>query len=159
MSLTPCVLFEVAGTTYAVRALDVHHLDMLDLVTPVPNAPAFVDGLVYSRGLVVPVVSLRARFGFERIPYDVRTRLVVVRAGSRLVGLAVDSAHQFTALDLESASTPPEIVVAAGNDALERVLSLAGRLVLLLDVGRVIDPGPVFDATDDIAKETSNAEQ
>ena len=44
-----------------------------------PNAAPFVDGVVFSRGQVVPAVNLRARFGFERAPYDVRTRLIVVK--------------------------------------------------------------------------------
>ena len=46
-----------------------------------PNAPHFVDGVVFSRGEVVPAINLRARFGFERVPYDMRTRLFVVQRG------------------------------------------------------------------------------
>ena len=52
---------------------------MVEQVTPVPNAPPFVDGVVFSRGQVVPAVNLRARFGFERVADDLRTRLLVVR--------------------------------------------------------------------------------
>ena len=58
-------------------------MEMVEHVTRVPNAPPFVDGVVFSRGQVVPVVNLRARFGFERAPYDLRTRLVVVQAAGR----------------------------------------------------------------------------
>ena len=74
------ILFTVAGTTYALRSRDVRaHRDDRD-VTRVPNAAPFVDGVVFSRGQVVPAVNLRARFGFERAPYDLRTRLLVVQA-------------------------------------------------------------------------------
>src|SRR6185312_9559711 len=63
------ILFTVAETMYAVHSRDVRHMEMVEQVTRVPNAPPFVDGVVFSRGLVVPVVNLRARFGFARTPY------------------------------------------------------------------------------------------
>ena len=53
-------------------------MEMVEHVTPVPNAPPFVDGVVFSRGRVVPAVNLRRRFGFDRVPYDLKTRLIVV---------------------------------------------------------------------------------
>ena len=56
------ILFTVAGTTYALPSGEVRHMEMLEGVTRVPNAPTFVDGVVFSRGQVVPVVNLRARF-------------------------------------------------------------------------------------------------
>ena len=56
-----------------------------------PNAPPFVDGVVFSRGAGRPAVNLRARFGFERAPYDLRTRLLVVHAAAARVGLIVDA--------------------------------------------------------------------
>ena len=58
----------------------------------VDRAAACVDGVVFSRGQVVPALNLRARFGFERAPYDVATRLVVVQSDGRTVGLVVDAA-------------------------------------------------------------------
>ncbi|HUP39882.1 MAG TPA: chemotaxis protein CheW, partial [Vicinamibacterales bacterium] len=67
------IVLSVAGTTYAVRSHEVQHMEMVENVTRVPNAAPFVDGVVFSRGQVVPAVNLRARFGFERVPYDVRT--------------------------------------------------------------------------------------
>ena len=53
------VLFEIAGTTYAVRSNDVSQLEMIEHITPVPNAPEAVEGVVFSRGQVIPAISLR----------------------------------------------------------------------------------------------------
>src|SRR5262249_3523041 len=55
------ILFVVAGTTYALPTSDVRHMEMVEDITRVPNSPSFVDGVVFSRGQVVPVVNLRAR--------------------------------------------------------------------------------------------------
>ena len=92
------ILFSVAGTTYALPSSEVRHMEMVEQVTAVPNAPPFVDGVVFSRGQVVPVVNLRARFGFERARYDLRTRLLVVAGGGPPVGLLVDDAREFVTI-------------------------------------------------------------
>ena len=59
------ILFSVAGTSYALSTDRIAHIELVEQVTRVPNAPHFVDGVVFSRGEVVPAVSLRARFGFD----------------------------------------------------------------------------------------------
>ena len=83
--MRPYILFSVAGTTYAVKSDLVRHMEMIEQVTSVPNAPGFVEGVVYSRGQVVPVLNLRVRFGFERVARDLRARLLVVDVGGRLL--------------------------------------------------------------------------
>src|SRR3954454_22687583 len=95
----PYVLFELAGTSYAVPSDLIQQMEMVERVTPVPDAPAFVDGVMFVRGQVIPVVNLRVRFGFERAPYDLKTRLMVVGVEGRTVGLLVDSARDFITLD------------------------------------------------------------
>jgi purine-binding chemotaxis protein CheW len=77
----PFILFTVAGTTYGLRSTQVAHVELIDHVTPVPNAAHFVDGVVFSRGEVVPALNLRARFGFERAPLGLSSRLLVATAG------------------------------------------------------------------------------
>lgn len=133
------ILFELAGTTYALRSADIQQLEMIEKVTPVPNAPAFVDGVVSVRGQVIPALNLRARFGFERKASDIRTRLVVVRAGDRSVGLVVDSAREFAAITPEMIQPPPAGVVGMSGEYLEGTAQLGERLVLLLDVKQLIE--------------------
>jgi purine-binding chemotaxis protein CheW len=133
------VLCDVAGTTYAVRTADVLHMEMVGEITPVPNASAHLDGVVLSRGQIVPVLNLRARFGFERAPHDLRTRVIVVRTGERAVGLLVDAAREFVRIPPEAIQPPGNAVADRGSHYLDGVASLDGRLVLVLDVASVID--------------------
>ena len=84
-TVEPYVLFSLDGTAYAIASTDVQRMEMVEKVTPVPNAPAYVDGVVFSRGKVVPAVNLRRRFGFERADYDLKTRMIVVAHADRLV--------------------------------------------------------------------------
>jgi purine-binding chemotaxis protein CheW len=131
------ILFTVAGTTYALPSAQVRHMEMLEGVTRVPNAPTFVDGVVFSRGQVVPVVNLRARFGFERAPYDLRTRLIVVQSASRTIGLAVDSAREFVNIP-PGAIQPHEAMAGMSGRYLEGVASIGDRLILTLDLSRIL---------------------
>ena len=114
------ILFVVAGTTYAVRSRQIAHVEMVETVTPVPGAPSFIDGVVFSRGAVVPALNLRARLGVERAPVDVRTRMLVVQFEGRQVGLVVDAAREFLSI-ADSQIQPP----GEGLGALNRPLGTA----------------------------------
>jgi purine-binding chemotaxis protein CheW len=132
------ILFTVAGTTYALRSREVAHVEMVEQVTGVPNAAAHVDGVVFSRGEVVPALNLRARFGFERAPYDLSTRLLVVRAGSRTVGLVVDAAREFVTIDPAAIHPPATALTGLSGRYLEGVANIGDRLILLLNLEEVL---------------------
>jgi purine-binding chemotaxis protein CheW len=144
------VLCELAGTTYAVRSDDIEQLDMVGQLTPVPNAPAFVDGVTSVRGKVIPAVSLRARFGFDRAPHDLRTRLVIVRAEGRSVGLIVDNAREFAAISEGSIQPPPDGLTDLSSRYLRGMVHLGERLVLVLDVPELlrVTDAPVLQSAD-----------
>jgi purine-binding chemotaxis protein CheW len=132
------ILFTVAGTTYALPTGDVRHMEMIEQITRVPNAPSFVDGVVFTRGQVVPVVSLRARFGFERVPHDLRTRLVIVQAGSRTIGLVVDAAREFVSISPDAVQPPHEALAGMSGRYVEGIASIGDRLILILNLERIL---------------------
>jgi purine-binding chemotaxis protein CheW len=132
------ILFAVAGTTYALRSREVAHVEMVEQVTAVPNATAFLDGVVFSRGEVVPALNVRARFGFDRAPYDLSTRLLVVRSGGRTVGLVVDAAREFVAIDPAAIHPPATALTGLSGRYLEGVANIGDRLVLVLNVEAVL---------------------
>ena len=132
------ILFLVAGTTYAVRSREVQHMEMVEQVTRVPNAAPFVDGVVFSRGQVVPAVNLRARFGFERTPYDLRTRLIVVRDDDRSVGLVADEGREFIKLAADAIQPPQDALAGLSGRYVEGIASIGDRLVLVLNLKQLL---------------------
>ena len=136
------ILFTVAGTTYALKSEQVVHVEMLDHVTPVPNAPGFVEGVVFSRGQVVPVINLRARFGFERIGTSLRTRLLVVQHEARRVGLLADEAREFISIAADAIRPPHEAVGSLSGNYLHGVAMIGERIVLVLDLREIIETMP-----------------
>lgn len=132
------ILFTLAGTSYAMPSPDVRHIEMVEHVTSVPNAPPFVDGVVFSRGQVVPVVNLRVRFGFERAPYDERTRLLVVQSEGRVVGLVADAAREFVAIPASAIHPPHDALRDLSGTYLAGVATVGDRMVLVLDTAEVL---------------------
>lgn len=136
------ILIEVAGTTYAVASADILHMEMVESITPVPNAAAFVDGIVLSRGRVVPVLNLRARFGFPRTAPDLRTRLLVVQSGPRVIGLLVDSAREFVRLSADAVHPPRDAMAETTADYVAGTTVLGDRIVLVVDLPRLLETSP-----------------
>jgi purine-binding chemotaxis protein CheW len=132
------ILFEVAGTTYGVITRSVQQMEMVEHITPLPNAPPFVDGVVFTRGQVIPAVNLRARFGFDRIPHTPRTRLIVTNSNGRMVGLIVDSAREFMSISENAVHQPPDSITGLSRKYLKGVVSVGDRVVLTIDLDELI---------------------
>ncbi|HEX3185109.1 MAG TPA: chemotaxis protein CheW [Pyrinomonadaceae bacterium] len=137
--MEPFILFELAGTTYGVRSRFVQQIEMIDDVATVPNAHPAVEGVVLIRGQVIPALNLRQRFGFERIERDLRSRLVVINSGERVVGLIVDTAREFIKIPTESIEPPPEALTGLTGEYLEGIAAIKERMVLVLNLDAVLD--------------------
>ncbi|MCU0516114.1 MAG: chemotaxis protein CheW [Oscillatoria sp. Prado101] len=132
------ILFELAGTTYGIRSDIVQQMEMVERITPVPNTPAFVEGVVFSRGQVITAINLRLRFGFDKIPYDTRSRLIVVHTGSRTAGMIADTAREFVSIAAEAVQEPPAAISGVSGRYIEGIATLGERLVLILNVEELL---------------------
>ena len=139
MSLEPFILFELAGTTYGVRSHFVQQIDMIDDVAGVPNAHPALEGVVLVRGQVIPALNLRTRFGFQRIERSLRSRLVVINTGTRVVGLVVDTAREFLKIATDSIEPPPEALTGLSGHYLEGIATINERPILVLNLDAVLD--------------------
>lgn len=133
------ILFSVAGTTYGLPSQQVAHIEMVEQITRVPNASPFVDGVVFSRGQVVPAINMRARFGFERADRDLRTRLLVVQAGGRSVGLLVDACREFLTLPPAAIQPPGESLTTMSTRYISGIATIDDRLIVILNLGALLD--------------------
>jgi purine-binding chemotaxis protein CheW len=132
------ILFELAGSAYGVRSRDVLHIDMLEHITPVPNTASSVEGVVFSRGQVIPALNLRVRFGLPRMEPTPRTRLIFLRNETRTVALIVDSAREFRSIPTSTIRPIEETLTGVDGNYVRGVATVGDRLVLLLDIGAVL---------------------
>lgn len=135
------VLFELAGTTYGLRTDEVQHMEMIEHITPVPNTPPAVEGVVFSRGQVIPALNLRVRCGFPREPHTLRSRLIVVQVQQRQVGLIVDGAREFRVIPNEAIRPIQEAISGMEGNYLRGIANIDDRMILLLDLETALDLG------------------
>ena len=132
------ILFEIAGTTFGVSSRSVQQMEMIEHITPLPNAPPFVDGVVFTRGEVIPAVNLRVRFGFNRIPHTTRTRLIVTNTNGRTIGLLVDSAREFMSISNEAVQPPPDSMTGLSGKYLKGIVTIGDRVVLIIALDELV---------------------
>ncbi len=109
-------------------------------MTRVPKTPAFVKGVINLRGIVVPVIDLRGRFGFAESEYTDATRIIIVAVNDLEVGLIVDSANDVINVDTDMIEAPPEIVGGIRAKYLRGIAKISGeRLLIMLDLSEVLN--------------------
>jgi purine-binding chemotaxis protein CheW len=133
------VLFELAKAVYAIPASSVQHVEMLEHITLVPQAHRAIDGVVFSRGQVIPALNLRVRFGFPRQERDLGTRVIFAQVQQRLVGLIVDSAREFKRIPATAIRSIEKSLTGVAGNYLKGLTTIDGRLVLILDLEAVLN--------------------
>lgn len=131
--------FTLGGEEYGVEILRVQEIKGYSTVTPIPNAPAWVKGVMNLRGTVVPVFDMRLKFGMEVREYDRFTVIVVVNVGPRVVGLIVDSVSDVLDIANQSVEPPPDLGVTVDTSVIQGIARNGDRLITLLDIDRVVD--------------------
>lgn len=133
------ILFDLASATYAVPSSAVQHIEMLEHVTMVPNAHRAIEGVVFSRGQVIPALNLRVRFGFSREDRSLRTRIIFVQLQQRVVGLIVDSAREFKKITADKIRPIEQSLAGISGNYLKGLTNINDRLVLILDLEAVLN--------------------
>ncbi|MEI9938734.1 MAG: chemotaxis protein CheW [Pseudomonadota bacterium] len=132
------VVFSLAGAEYALPFDSVLQMESYTGATLVPGAPAYVDGIVTVRGLVVPVLDLRTRFGLPRTELSLDARIIVAESEGRVVALRVDSAREVLKLDVDKHQPAPSVVSERSSGFVQAVHPLGKRLLLLIDLPKLL---------------------
>jgi len=133
------ILFELGKTTYGVPSQFVRQLEMIEDITSVPNAPDFIEGVVFSRGQVIPAINLRLRFGLEKIEHTIRSRLLIINNNNRTVGLITDTAKEFVSITLDDIHPPPEEFSAINDKYITGITKLDHRMIILIHIENILD--------------------
>jgi purine-binding chemotaxis protein CheW len=123
---------------YGVDVRQVQEIRRMSEITGVPRAPEFVRGVINLRGRILPVLDLKRKLGLGEVEATRATRIVVVRVKERLLGLLVDGASQVLKVEVSRIEPPPEEVVERGGDYIRGVAKLEDRLIILVDLERLL---------------------
>jgi purine-binding chemotaxis protein CheW len=130
--------FTIADVSYAIDILNVIEIIGLQRITPVPDVPGYVRGVINLRGQVIPVLDVRARFGIATVEYHDRTCIIVVDFRGSKVGLVADGVNDVSNVNADEIEPPATI----GRDVKSRFVSglfRSGETVkLLVDVATLV---------------------
>lgn len=137
--------FALQDEIFAVEADIVREILDLVAITAVPNASAFVGGLINVRGKVVPLADLRLKFGMELTPPTIDTRIVVIEvdlAGEpTTVGVLADKVYEVTDIPPASVEKTPAIGMTWRQDFIRFIGKRGGDFVMALDIEHVFRDG------------------
>lgn len=134
------IVFRLGNEEYGVDVQQVKSIERMEHITRVPNTPPFVKGVINLRGVVVPIIDLRKRFGIDQKDYDDATRIIIVHVDDMEVGLIVDSANDVIDINLDTIEPPPKVVGGVESIYLRGVAKLSNRLLILLNLDKVLNP-------------------
>ncbi len=144
LHLIQLVTFFLGEEEYAVDILTVNEIIRLMQITPVPNAPVFLEGVVNLRGKVIPVVALRKRFDLEDRECDNNTRIIVMEVQQKIIGFMVDSVSEVLRIDERIIEdTPPIVSGGINGEYIKGVARLEGRLLIILDLDKLLESSPI----------------
>jgi purine-binding chemotaxis protein CheW len=132
------VSFALGSEEYGVDIAQVQEINRMIAITRVPQAPPFMEGVINLRGRLIPIIDLRTRFGMERAQRTKHTRIVVTEISSKRLGMVVDSVSEVLRIPVEQIEDAPDLVAGVDTEYIRGVGKLEDRLIILLDLGRVI---------------------
>jgi purine-binding chemotaxis protein CheW len=132
------VVFRLGDESFGMRLHEVREIIMVGQITPVPRAPAFVEGVLNLRGEVMPVLDLRSRFGLERRECTALSRILITPIGGVFTGLVVDSVQEVGTVDQRKLEDPPKVTSAGANAYIEKVARSESGMIFLLDLRRLL---------------------
>jgi len=134
--------FSLAVEEYGIGILKVREIIGMMTVTPVPQTPEFVKGVINLRGKVIPVIDLRVRFGLDAASYTERTCIIVVEihgeTGSVPMGIVVDAVSEVLNIRGADIENTPTFGVKLNTDFILGMAKTEGGVKILLDIDKVL---------------------
>ncbi|QHT60717.1 chemotaxis protein CheW [Paenibacillus lycopersici] len=139
------IVFGLADEEYGIEVDKVRTIERMMPITRVPKTLSFVKGVINLRGVVIPVIDLRGRFGLpESEPTD-GSRIIIVAVNDLEVGFIVDTANDVIDIDSDTIDTPPEVVGGIKAKYLRGVAKIGDdRLLIMLNLSEVLNKSEII---------------
>jgi purine-binding chemotaxis protein CheW len=130
--------FSLGAEEYGLEILKVQEIKGYTAITPIPNTPPHVKGVMNLRGTVVPVVDLRAKFALSAVEYTKFTVIIIVTVADKTTGLIVDSVSDVLEIPASQIRPAPNLGTRADTRFISGMAEVADKLTVLLDLDRLL---------------------
>jgi len=137
--LIQLVSFMLADEEYGVEVLKVREIIRMPTITKMPNVPQHVEGIINLRGKVIPIISMRRRFGLVENQNNSQTRIIIMDVVGSLTGFIVDAVSEVIRIHSSEIQPPPSMVLSGGigQEFITGVFNHAERLLIIMDIDRM----------------------
>ena len=133
MAATKQAVFQLGEEEYGLDIMEVNTVEKLTGLEKVANSPKNVKGIIRLRGDVIPVYSLRSKFGLEEKEPVHDTRLIITNSNGTLIAYEVDKMRGIENVEQEQLYEVPSVVKSKDTSYMKQVTSLNGQLIILMD--------------------------
>jgi purine-binding chemotaxis protein CheW len=130
--------FRLGEEEYGIDILKVQEIRGYEQPTRIANAPSFIKGVTNLRGVIVPIVDLRLKFGLGAADYNAFTVVIILNVGHRVIGIVVDSVSDVLDLDPSSIRDAPEMSAVVDSSYILGLGTLQERMLILVDIEKLI---------------------
>ena len=130
--------FALGREAYGIEILKVQEIRGYEAVTTIPNAPAYLKGVINLRGTIVPIVDLRIKLNFPNVEYTKFTVVIILNVASRVIGVVVDSVSDVLALAAEQIKPAPGFSGAFDTEYILGMATVENRTLILIDIERLM---------------------
>ena len=131
--ITKQVIFQIGDEVYGLNIMDVSTVEKHIPTENVANTPKNVKGIIHLRGDILPVYSLRSKFGLEERKPDQDTRLIITNSNDMTIAYEVDKMLGIINLEQEQLNEVPSIIVSKNTSFVKQITNQDGKLIILLD--------------------------
>lgn len=139
--------FILGDETFGIDILRVQEIKGWEETTKIPNMPEYVKGVIDLRGVVIPIVDLRQKFGMEFLSYDTSTVVIIVQVKRsdntiKSVGLVVDSVSDVEDIDLSKLQASPQFIESrTESEYITGLATLNNKMIIILSVDDLVNAG------------------
>lgn len=131
------ITFIANGQEFAANIMAIREIRGWTDTTPLPHVPDYVRGVINLRGIVLPVVDLKARLGLGMTEATIKHVIIVVADGNRTTGILVDAVSDIITVSNADVQPPPDVMQSGNDGHIDGIAVIDGRMVTLLAISHM----------------------
>lgn len=138
------VTFQLGEEHYGIDIMDVREIVRIQEVRPIPNAPAYVEGIFNLRGEIIPIINLHKRFDLSRAQLSEDDRLlsgfIIIDLNGRQLGVVIDKVSRVVTIATRQIQPPPQMMTGIGSEYIQGVANEKAGYLIILNIQRLFNP-------------------
>ncbi len=151
--------FFVNEEQYGIDISSIKEIIAIMEITDIPRTPDFIEGVVNLRGLIIPVVDVRSKFGLEKKEHDMNTAIIIYEIKGVGIGFIVDRVEDVLTIDNDELSKPPEFGSNINTEFIKYVSEVDKNVILILDMDKIFEDDEISKISTLNKDKTNNTQE